>query len=104
MVDGTTTQSTTDAEGDEGSKETPKAEEITKDEAEAANPLLAQVTSTVERLEAANKVFSDNLNKQEQLAAFSAMGGRSIGGQMDKPKTEDEKDQEDADAFLKEEE
>jgi len=55
-----------------------------------------------ERLERANEETKKNLDRQEELMAKQALGGFSSAGKETLPKTQDEIDQETADAFLKE--
>jgi len=69
---------------DEEKKEEPKEEHTTDNSGERVqsetNSLLDRANETAQRLEEANKKTEELLNRQEQLMAKEALGGRSEAG------------------------
>ena len=58
------------------------------DKADDKNSIYSKSLAVAERLEAANKVMTENLDRQEKLSAEKLLGGTS-GGKVDvKPKEE----------------
>jgi len=69
----------------------------------SSTSMIDAATQAAERLEKVNEALSKNLDRQEKLDARRMLGGRAEAGQEVKPKTREEKDQEVADSWMKEE-
>lgn len=67
-------------------------------EPQQATDKVQEAIRASERLEAANKQLAENIAKMERLKAEAIVSGKSEGGQ--KPKTQKQKDQEEANAVL----
>ena len=78
-----------------------KLPEQKPEEKDNSTSLIDGAVSAAERLEKANAEFAENLNRQEKLDARRRLAGKAQAGEEAKEKTQDEKDQEEADKWLK---
>ena len=94
-----------DTEGKEVDTSTEKPTETPDKEVESieeSSTLYDKTNRVVERLEIANKKTEELLNRQEQIYMNQKLGGTAGGHIEIRPKTQDDKDQAQADLLLKE--
>ena len=83
-----------------------KTEEDTKEDIvdDGSTNMSDKAIAAADRLEKANEQTSKNLDRQENLMARQALGGRSVAGTESSPKTQDELDEEAAKLFMEDDE
>ena len=96
-------ETTTNTEAETTTTESPKEETPNSVQAPIINPILSEAKEYAERIEQGIKKFEEIYNKNTNLAAEVALGGRSLAGNQAAPKTDEQKLKDEVAKFIADE-